>query len=139
MTPYEWEDNGEGEASNQWTISNALWFGIGSFLCQGCDILPRSVSTRTVAIMWWFFTLIMMSSYTANLAAFLTNSKMSSPVNSAEDLSKQTKIKYGTYCCGSTNAFFKVKYETKILLFSVKEKDQEIFTISQDHIFILIS
>ena len=34
---------------------------------------------------------------------------MSSPVNSAEDLSKQTKIKYGTYCCGSTNAFFKVR------------------------------
>ena len=33
---------------------------------------------------------------------------MSSPVNSAEDLAKQTKIKYGTYCCGSTNAFFDV-------------------------------
>jgi hypothetical protein len=31
---------------------------------------------------------------------------MDSPVNSAEDLAKQTKIKYGTYCCGSTNAFF---------------------------------
>jgi len=107
ITPFEWEDNGEGEASNQWTISNALWFGIGSFLCQGCDILPKTFSTRTIAIMWWFFTLIMMSSYTANLAAFLTNSKMSSPVNSAEDLSKQTKIKYGTYCCGSTNSFFK--------------------------------
>ena len=88
----------------------------------------RTFSTRTVAIMWWFFTLIMMSSYTANLAgtcfhteiqldnklnlAFLTNSKMSSPVNSAEDLSKQTKIKYGTYCCGSTNAFFKVSRGT---------------------------
>ena len=84
ITPYEWEDNGEGEATNQWTISNALWFGIGSFLCQGCDILPRfvflnnkiiclncpyrTISTRTIAIMWWFFTLIMMSSYTANLA-----------------------------------------------------------------------
>ena len=24
-----------------WTISNALWFGIGSFLGQGCDILPK--------------------------------------------------------------------------------------------------
>ena len=74
--------------------------------------------------MWWFFTLIMMSSYTANLAglspialsvhmstppAFLTANKMSSPVNGAEDLSKQTKIKYGTYCCGSTNAFFQVE------------------------------
>ena len=31
---------------------------------------------------------------------------MDSPINSAEDLAKQTKIKYGTYCCGSTNAFF---------------------------------
>jgi ionotropic glutamate receptor len=38
--------------------------------------------------------------------AFLTAAKMDSPVNSAEDLAKQTKIKYGTYCCGSTNAFF---------------------------------
>ena len=31
----------------------------------------RTFSTRTVAIMWWFFTLIMMSSYTANLAGNL--------------------------------------------------------------------
>ena len=61
-----------------------------------------------VAGMWWFFTLIMISSYTANLAAFLTAAKMDVPINSAEDLAKQTKIKYGTYCCGSTNAFFKV-------------------------------
>ena len=84
ITPYEWEDDGEGSATNVWTISNALWFGIGSFLGQGCDILPkyffkiiylfhifsssRSISTRTIAVMWWFFTLIMMSSYTANLA-----------------------------------------------------------------------
>jgi len=106
ISPYEWDDDGEGSATNVWTISNALWFGIGSFLGQGCDILPKSISTRTIAVMWWFFTLIMMSSYTANLAAFLTANKMSSPVNGAEDLSKQTKIKYGTYCCGSTNAFF---------------------------------
>ena len=41
ISPYEWDDNGEGEATNQWTISNALWFGIGSFLCQGCDLLPK--------------------------------------------------------------------------------------------------
>ena len=59
-----------------------------------------------VAGMWWFFTLIMISSYTANLAAFLTAAKMDVPINSADDLAKQTKIKYGTYCCGSTNAFF---------------------------------
>jgi hypothetical protein len=39
-----------------------------------------------VAGMWWFFTLIMISSYTANLAAFLTVERMESPIESAEDL-----------------------------------------------------
>ena len=67
-----------------------------------------------VAGMWWFFTLIMISSYTANLAAFLTVERMESPIESAEDLAKQTKIKYGTYCCGSTNAFFQVMNKSEL-------------------------
>lgn len=58
--------------------------------------------------MWWFFTLIMISSYTANLAAFLTVERMDSPIESAEDLAKQTKIKYGALRGGSTAAFFRV-------------------------------
>ena len=58
--------------------------------------------------MWWFFTLIMISSYTANLAAFLTVERMESPIESAEDLSKQNKIKYGCVESGSTGAFFRV-------------------------------
>ena len=62
-----------------------------------------------VAGMWWFFTLIMISSYTANLAAFLTVERMESPIESAEDLAKQTKIKYGCLESGSTRAFFRVK------------------------------
>ena len=68
----------------------------------------RAVSTRMVAGMWWFFTLIMISSYTANLAAFLTVERMESPIESAEDLSKQSTIKYGCYGGGSTAAFFRV-------------------------------
>ncbi|KAJ8882449.1 hypothetical protein PR048_014257 [Dryococelus australis] len=68
----------------------------------------RAVSTRMVAGMWWFFTLIMISSYTANLAAFLTVERMDSPIESAEDLAKQTKIKYGALRGGSTASFFRV-------------------------------
>ena len=68
----------------------------------------RAISTRMVAGMWWFFTLIMISSYTANLAAFLTVERMASPIESAEDLAKQTKIKYGCVESGSTGAFFRV-------------------------------
>ena len=66
-----------------------------------------------VAGMWWFFTLIMISSYTANLAAFLTVERMESPIESAEDLAKQTKIKYGCVESGSTGAFFRVSTSKK--------------------------
>lgn len=69
------------------------------------------MSTRTIAGIWYFFTLIMISSYTANLAAFLTVEKVIYPVESAEDLAKQTKIKYGCLGSGSTKAFFKVYYQ----------------------------
>ena len=72
----------------------------------------RAISTRMVAGMWWFFTLIMISSYTANLAAFLTVERMESPIESADDLAKQTKIKYGCVESGSTAAFLKVRYES---------------------------
>ena len=58
--------------------------------------------------MWWFFTLIMISSYTANLAAFLTVERMVADISSADDLVKQTKIKYGTFKGGSTARFFEV-------------------------------
>ena len=53
---------------------------------------------------------IMISSYTANLAAFLTVERMESPISSVEDLAAQTKIKYGSVGSGSTLAFFRVDY-----------------------------
>uniref|UniRef100_A0A8C0HJV7 Glutamate ionotropic receptor AMPA type subunit 1 n=1 Tax=Buteo japonicus TaxID=224669 RepID=A0A8C0HJV7_9AVES len=63
---------------------------------------------------WWFFTLIIISSYTANLAAFLTVERMVSPIESAEDLAKQTEIAYGTLEAGSTKEFFR---RSKIAVF----------------------
>ena len=39
--------------------------------------------------MWFFFALIMISSYTANLAAFLTVETLEKPIESAEDLGKK--------------------------------------------------
>ncbi len=62
---------------------------------------------------WWFFTLILISSYTANLAAFLTVERMVSPIESAEQLSRQTEIQYGAVEGGSTKEFFRVRFETE--------------------------
>ena len=66
------------------------------------------MSGRIVGSVWWFFTLIIISSYTANLAAFLTVERMQSPIESADDLAKQTEIKYGTVESGSTMEFFRM-------------------------------
>ena len=63
-----------------------------------------------VGAVWWFFTLILISSYTANLAAFLTVERMVTPINSAEDLSRQTQVEYGTISSGTTRDFFKVNF-----------------------------
>lgn len=71
--------------------------------------MPKALSTRIVGGIWWFFTLIIISSYTANLAAFLTVERMESPIDSADDLAKQTKIEYGAVRDGSTMTFFKVR------------------------------
>jgi len=60
-----------------------------------------------VGSIWWFFTLIIISSYTANLAAFLTVERMASPIESAQDLAEQREISYGTLESGSTMTFFR--------------------------------
>ncbi|XP_018604321.2 glutamate receptor 4 isoform X2 [Scleropages formosus] len=116
FSPYEWhaEEPEEGSETppadqppNEFGIFNSLWFSLGAFMQQGCDISPRSLSGRIVGGVWWFFTLIIISSYTANLAAFLTVERMVSPIESAEDLAKQTEIAYGTLDSGSTKEFFR--------------------------------
>nr|XP_005558391.2 glutamate receptor 1 isoform X2 [Macaca fascicularis] len=122
FSPYEWHseefeegrDQTTSDPSNEFGIFNSLWFSLGAFMQQGCDISPRSLSGRIVGGVWWFFTLIIISSYTANLAAFLTVERMVSPIESAEDLAKQTEIAYGTLEAGSTKEFFR---RSKIAVF----------------------
>lgn len=75
------------------------------------------------------FTQILISSYTAQLAAFLTVERMATPIESSADLvrmeemnernnssikANQQKIKYGTLKSGSTMDFFR---ESKIPIY----------------------
>ncbi|GLG96196.1 Glutamate [NMDA] receptor subunit 1 [Gryllus bimaculatus] len=112
ICPYEWTNpypciDDPDELINQFSFKNSLWFTIGSLMQQGSDIAPIAVSTRMVAGIWWFFTLIMVSSYTANLAAFLTVESLSQPFQTAYDLVDQDVIQYGAKSGGSTVNFFK--------------------------------
>ncbi|KAK0163904.1 hypothetical protein PV328_002589 [Microctonus aethiopoides] len=92
---------------NEFNLANSFWFAVGTLMQQGSDLNPKATSTRIVGGIWWFFTLIIISSYTANLAAFLTVERMITPIENAADLAEQTEIAYGTLEGGSTMTFFR--------------------------------
>ncbi|XP_043794556.1 glutamate receptor ionotropic, kainate 2-like isoform X4 [Apis laboriosa] len=139
MAPGEWDNPhpcnpDPEELENNFDLKNSMWLTVGSLMQQGSDILPKAPSIRMVAGMWWFFTLIMVSSYTANLAAFLTVDKMDNPIKGVEDLAKQTKIKYGAVAGGSTSTFFRdSNYSTYQRMWAaMQEARPSVFTKSND-------
>ncbi|CAF1193179.1 unnamed protein product [Rotaria sordida] len=115
FSPYEWsiEDETTPQLSNKFSILNTLFFALAAFMQQGVDFIPRSISGRLVASVWWYFSMILVSSYTANLAAFLTVQRMVIPIESVEELSRSTEIKYGILRGGSTQTFFE-KSDVKV-------------------------
>ncbi|KAK6011285.1 Ligand-gated ion channel, partial [Ostertagia ostertagi] len=111
VTPFEWNlnfscctahqphpgaafVNSPVELSNNYSFWNTLWYVTSTMLKGGCDFGPRAVSTRLLGGTWWVFTLVIISAYTANLAAVLTVSRPFIPIKNLDDLANQTTISY---------------------------------------------
>ena len=112
FSPNQWEEppncqKDPEEYENQYTFLNSFWFTLGALMQQGSDVAPIALCVRFAAGMWFFFALIMIASYTANLAAFLTVERMATPIENADDLADQSHIQYGTLLGGSTMTFFR--------------------------------
>ena len=67
---------------------------IASLFQQRPHYTPKSLSSRMLSATFWLFTLIILSTYAANLAALFTTSQPTSGVKSLEDLFKQDEIEY---------------------------------------------
>ncbi|XP_049459214.1 glutamate receptor ionotropic, kainate 5-like [Epinephelus fuscoguttatus] len=140
LSPYEWYNphpclrERRDILENQYTLGNSLWFPVGGFMQQGSEIMPRALSTRCVSGVWWAFTLIIISSYTANLAAFLTVQRMEVPIESPDDLADQTNIQYGTIHGGSTMTFFmNSRYQTYMRMWNyMYSKQPSVFVKSTE-------
>ena len=104
--PFLYRDDVYGPYKNACAIVASNDANNGFDYCNGDG--KQAASTRIVGGIWWFFTLIIISSYTANLAAFLTVERMIAPIDSVEDLADQSDISYGTLEAGSTMTFFRV-------------------------------
>lgn len=138
FSPYEWINPhpcvvDSDVMENQFSMANSFWFTIVTLMHQGCDLNPKATSTRIIGAIWWFFTLILISSYTANLAAFLTVERMITPIENVEDLAAQNKISYGTLESGSTMTFFRdSRIETYQKMWRFMENRPNVFVGSYD-------
>ncbi|KAK9498451.1 hypothetical protein O3M35_003086 [Rhynocoris fuscipes] len=64
--------NTDGTEEDALNLSSAIWFAWGVLLNSGIgEGTPRSFSARVLGMVWAGFAMIIVASYTANLAAFL--------------------------------------------------------------------
>uniref|UniRef100_A0A0N4ZET6 PBPe domain-containing protein n=1 Tax=Parastrongyloides trichosuri TaxID=131310 RepID=A0A0N4ZET6_PARTI len=149
ITPYEWNlnfscctahqphpaaqysiDDSPVVLANNYSFWNTLWYVMSTMLKGGCDFGPRSFSTRLLGATWWMFTLVIVSAYTANLAAVLTVSRPYIPIKNLDDLANQTDISYGTLVGGSTGQFFmESKIESHVKMWKYM-KNRDVFVSS---------
>ncbi|RDD46624.1 Glutamate receptor ionotropic, kainate 3 [Trichoplax sp. H2] len=101
----EWK-NGNEETISSLTVGNAIWNSLATFLQQGNDRVPIALSGRITLVAAWIMACIVIATYTANLAAFLTVDSLSSDINSIQKLASQSKVKYGTVSGSSVHNFF---------------------------------
>ena len=73
----------------------SFWLFYATAMQQGPDSIPFFAGKILVAG-WFFFCLVILSTYTANLTAFLTANRFTTDINSINDLASQTEILYGT-------------------------------------------
>ncbi|XP_002734294.2 glutamate receptor ionotropic, kainate 2-like [Saccoglossus kowalevskii] len=99
----------DAEEKTKFDLMNSLWFTFSGFMQQGADYTPLSVSSRIMGAFWWFCSLIVVATYTANLAAFLTVSRMDSTINSLDDLAHQSRVMYGTIEDSSLMRWFRTR------------------------------
>ena len=71
-----------------------MWFCMLSLTPQGAGEPPKCLSGRLLAAVWWLFSFLFLITYTSNLAAFLTVSKIEAPVQSFDDLFNQFNIQW---------------------------------------------
>lgn len=90
----------------EFTLRESFWFALTSFTPQGGGEAPKAVSGRVMVAAYWLFVVLMLATFTANLAAFLTVERMQTPVQSLEQLARQSRINYTVVEGSSTHQYF---------------------------------
>ncbi|XP_033114938.1 glutamate receptor ionotropic, NMDA 1-like isoform X2 [Anneissia japonica] len=116
LSPFSRMHTGKfGREQDALNLSRALWFSWGVLFNSGIgEGTPRSLSARVVGMVWAFFSMIMLASYTANLAAFLVLDKPEgkiSGINDARMRNPSNTFKFATVKGSSVDAYFRRQVE----------------------------
>lgn len=96
------------------TVKSTLWFSLGTLLMKGSEFSPKRTSQRILTTGFLFFVLITVSTYTANMAAFLTKKNLEKPVDSFKQLADRDDIKVYTVAGSATMNFLKTSAESTV-------------------------
>ncbi|OWF55104.1 ionotropic receptor 25a-like [Mizuhopecten yessoensis] len=124
LSPFSYQNNlklwkGHGPEPRIFTLKEGVWFCMMSLTPQGGGEAPRALSGRLIAATWWLFGFIIIATYTANLAAHLTVSRMETLIKSLDDLSAQYKVKYGPRNGSAAMVYFKRMAEIEERFYSI--------------------
>ncbi|XP_066907867.1 ionotropic receptor 25a [Halyomorpha halys] len=134
-SPYSARNNKEKYPypCRDFTLKESFWFAVTSFTPQGGGEAPKSLSARTLVAAYWLFVVLMLATFTANLAAFLTVERMQSPVQSLKHLARQSRINYTVVKDSDAHNYFRnmkfaeetlYKYWKEITLNSSSDQSQ---------------
>ncbi|KAJ8935218.1 hypothetical protein NQ318_012534 [Aromia moschata] len=88
--------NTDGTEEDALNLSSAIWFAWGVLLNSGIgEGTPRSFSARVLGMVWAGFAMIIVASYTANLAAFLVLERPKTKltgINDARSISSKQSV-----------------------------------------------
>ncbi|XP_042227659.1 glutamate [NMDA] receptor subunit 1-like isoform X3 [Homarus americanus] len=105
----------DGKDTDSLVLSESFWFSWSVILNSGLtDGTPRCVSGRVLGIVWGGFAMIIVASYTANLAAFLVLDTPISAITGINDARLRNPVENFTFATvrgSSVDMFFRRKTE----------------------------
>ncbi|KAL3313644.1 hypothetical protein Ciccas_007756 [Cichlidogyrus casuarinus] len=73
LSPFSaWNRDVPFAITDEISVVENMWSGLGSITLQGNDFYPLCFSARTVVTIWWTFSVIVQNTYQSDLTAFLT-------------------------------------------------------------------
>ncbi|XP_076361370.1 ionotropic receptor 25a-like [Tachypleus tridentatus] len=107
-SPYSNRNNRQSysQSCREFNLKESFWFVLTSFTPQGGGEVPKSLSGRVLVAGYWLFVVLILATFTANLAALLTVERMQSYVRSLEEMAQRVDFNFTVIESSSSKQYF---------------------------------